>query len=127
LLWQLPYGKKLFGLRKKLCALPGLCRNQRLLLFATDVEGVFRYVPSKALRPMPITDGLANFETPYIIPRRNRCDLCLVCQEVCPTGAISRIPLEKVRMGTIDKYRIHFYKSFYVQFPKGKFCLRRGV
>lgn len=55
--------------------------------------------PSKALHPMPITDGLANFETPYIIPRRNRCDLCLACQEVCPTGAIAQIPLEKLQMG----------------------------
>jgi len=54
--------------------------------------------PGKALRPMPITDGLANFETPHIIPRQSRCDLCLACQKVCPTGAIVEVPLEKIRI-----------------------------
>ncbi len=55
--------------------------------------------PANALQPMPITEGLANFETPHIIPRKNRCDLCLACQKVCPTGAIAQVPLEKVQMG----------------------------
>jgi len=55
--------------------------------------------PANALQPMPITEGLANFETPQIIPRKNRCDLCLACQKVCPTGAIVQVPLEKIQMG----------------------------
>lgn len=73
--------------------------------------------PSKALRPMSITDGLANFETPYIIPRRNRCDLCLACQKVCPTGAIAQVPLKKIRMGKafIDKPRC-------LAWNEGKLC-----
>lgn len=73
--------------------------------------------PGKALRPMPITDGLANFETPHIIPRRNRCDLCLACQKVCPTGAIAEVPLEKIRMGkaVIDKPRC-------IAWNEGKMC-----
>ena len=73
--------------------------------------------PSKALSPMPITDGLANFETPYIIPRKNRCDLCLACQEVCPTGAIAEVPLEKVRMGKAD-----IDKSRCIAWDEGKMC-----
>lgn len=77
--------------------------------------------PSKALSPMPITDGLANFETPYLIPRRNRCDLCLACQEVCPTGAIREVPLEKIRMGkaVIDKPRC-------IAWNEGKMCFICG-
>lgn len=73
--------------------------------------------PSNALRPMPITDGLANFETPYIIPRKSRCDLCLSCQQVCPTGAITQVPLEQVRMGkaVIDKPRC-------IAWNEGKLC-----
>lgn len=73
--------------------------------------------PSNALRPMPITDGLANFETPFIIPRKNRCDLCLACQKVCPTGAIREVPLEKVRMGKalIEKPRC-------IAWNEGKLC-----
>ncbi len=73
--------------------------------------------PAKALYPMPITDGLANFETPYIIPRKTRCDLCLACQKVCPTGAIAQVPLEKIRMGkaAIDKSRC-------IAWNAGKLC-----
>ncbi|MBP2639618.1 MAG: rsxB 9 [Firmicutes bacterium] len=73
--------------------------------------------PSNALRPMPITEGLANFETPYVIPRKNRCDLCLACQKVCPTGAIAQVPLEKIRMGkaVIDKPRC-------IAWNDGKMC-----
>jgi len=73
--------------------------------------------PSNALRPMPITDGLANFETPCIIPRKNRCDLCLACQKVCPTGAIAQVPLGKIRMGkaVIDQSRC-------IAWNDGKMC-----
>jgi MauM/NapG family ferredoxin protein len=81
--------------------------------------------PSKALRPMPITDGIANFETPYIIPRKNRCDLCLACQAVCPTGAIAQVPLEKVRMGqaAIDKSRCIAWNESKLCFICGEQCL----
>lgn len=77
--------------------------------------------PSKALYPMPITDGLANFETPYLIPRRNRCDLCMACQEVCPTGAIRKVPLEKIQIGkaVIDKPRC-------IAWNEGKLCFICG-
>lgn len=80
--------------------------------------------PSKALRPMPITTGIANFETPYIIPRQNRCDLCLACQEVCPTGAIAQVPLEKIRMGVavIDKSRCIAWNNDKLCFICGEQC-----
>ncbi|VBB04960.1 Hypothetical protein LUCI_0166 [Lucifera butyrica] len=77
--------------------------------------------PSNALHSMPITDGLANFETPYIIPRIKRCDLCLACQEVCPTGAIAKVPLEKIRMG-----RAVINKSRCIAWSEGKSCLICG-
>jgi len=77
--------------------------------------------PSQALRPMPITAGFANFETPYIIPRQNRCDLCLACQEVCPTGAIAEVPLQKIQMGkaVIDNSRC-------IAWSEGKLCFICG-
>ncbi|WP_083795445.1 4Fe-4S dicluster domain-containing protein [Thermosinus carboxydivorans] len=50
-----------------------------------------------------------------------RCDLCLACQEVCPTGAIAKVPLEKVRMGraVIDQHRC-------IAWNEGKACLICG-
>ncbi len=80
--------------------------------------------PGKALQPMPITEGLGNFETPYIIPRKTRCDLCLTCQQVCPTGAIAEVPLEKVRMGqaVIEKPRCIAWNEGRLCFICGEQC-----
>lgn len=73
--------------------------------------------PANALRPMPLSEGLANFETPHIIPRKNRCDLCLACQKVCPTGAIAPVELAKISIGkaVIDHSRC-------IAWNDGKLC-----
>lgn len=47
--------------------------------------------PAKVLQPMPITKGIANFATPYIVPDKGHCYFCMACQRVCPTGAIREI------------------------------------
>lgn len=80
--------------------------------------------PAKAIQPMPISYGLGNFETPYIIPRKNRCDLCLACQEVCPTGAIAKIPIERVSMGkaVIDHQKCIAWKEDKLCFICGEQC-----
>jgi ferredoxin-type protein NapH len=56
---------------------------------------------------MPITDGIECYGTPYIIPRQASCSLCLACQDVCPTGALEKVNVEQVKMGSssIDKKR----------------------
>ncbi len=44
--------------------------------------------------------------TPYIVARDHACDLCLLCTEACPTGALQKIEeKEQVRMGraVVDK------------------------
>lgn len=50
---------------------------------------------------------LYEISIPRIIPREANCNLCLTCQEVCPTGAIAQVPLEQVKMGSavIDQQR----------------------
>ncbi len=46
-----------------------------------------------------------NQDTPYILPRKKACELCMKCVEVCPTGALRKIPVEDVKMGkaVLDK------------------------
>ncbi|MBT3295856.1 MAG: 4Fe-4S dicluster domain-containing protein [Verrucomicrobia bacterium] len=46
-----------------------------------------------------------NQDTPYILPRKKACELCMKCVEVCPTGALRKVPAEAVKMGTavLDK------------------------
>lgn len=77
--------------------------------------------PNKALQPMSITEGIECFGTPHIIPRKANCLLCLSCQNVCPTGAICKVKVEKVKMGSavIDKSRC-------LAWNEGKMCFICG-
>lgn len=63
-----------------------------------------RTCPNQALQPVSIFCGIGYYGTPHLVPRIGRCDLdaCFLCMEVCPTGAIQQVPLEKVRIGTAD-------------------------
>ncbi len=85
---------------RKLLRPPGALPESQFGAVCNRCGRCIQVCPSKALRPAPFTDGLAYFETPYIIPRQNRCDLCMACQAVCPTGAIMQLPPERVKMGT---------------------------
>jgi ferredoxin-type protein NapG len=46
-----------------------------------------------------------NQDTPYILPRQKACELCMQCVDVCPTGALAKIPEASVKMGkaVLDK------------------------
>ena len=48
--------------------------------------------------------GLA-IGTPYIVPRKVPCDLCLECASVCSSGALRKVEKPQVKMGIakIDK------------------------
>lgn len=103
---------------------PGALPEPELTAICNRCGRCIQVCPSKALKSMPITAGLANFETPYIIPREKRCDLCLACQKVCPTGAITQVPLAKVRMGkaVIDKSRCIAWTEAKACFICGEQC-----
>jgi MauM/NapG family ferredoxin protein len=80
--------------------------------------------PNEALIPMPVTEGIECYGTPYIIPRQGSCVLCMACQEVCPTGAIERVPPDKVKMGSssIDEKRCLAWSFDKLCFVCGEQC-----
>jgi len=61
--------------------------------------------PNRCINFFGFENGLASFDTPYIIPRDQACILCMKCGEICPTDAIGEIEhklepiLENVNMG----------------------------
>ena len=100
------WGKTVLGIKKVLRP-PGALQEGDFTSVCNRCGRCIKACSNNALQPMPITDGLECFETPYIVPRQANCFLCFTCQEVCPTGAIAQVPLEQVKMGTaeIDKLR----------------------
>jgi len=51
-----------------------------------------------AIKPASIFSGIANLGTPVM--ETNKCILCMECIRACPSGALSKIPKEEVRIGT---------------------------
>ena len=91
--------KKTVWAAEKALRPPGALNDMEFTAVCNRCGRCVQVCPANALQPMPLSKGLANFETPCIIPRKNRCDLCLACQKVCPTGAIEQVPLEKICIG----------------------------
>lgn len=57
-----------------------------------------------ALYPATYQAGIAGIYTPLFIPRLGYCEYnCTLCGQVCPTGAIPRLPVEEKRHQVIGK------------------------
>ncbi|MBC7254777.1 MAG: 4Fe-4S binding protein [Chloroflexi bacterium] len=63
-----------------------------------------RACPSHGLQPALAEAGLEGIWTPILVPRLGPCEYsCHTCGQVCPTGAIPRLPLEEKRLTPIGK------------------------
>lgn len=114
------WGKNI-GAAEKVLRPPGALQEADFTSVCTRCGRCFKACPNNALRPMPVTYGFECFETPYIIPREANCVLCLTCQEVCPIGAIARVPLEQIQMGRADLDKLRC-----IAWNNNKLCLICG-
>jgi MauM/NapG family ferredoxin protein len=66
-----------------------------------------RVCPTQGVQPSLFEGGIQNVLTPHLVPRLGYCDYsCNACGEVCPTGAIPRLPLEEKRHTPMGLARI---------------------
>lgn len=109
---------------KKVLRPPGALQEAEFISACNRCGRCIKACSNNALQPMPIIDGFESLETPYIIPRETNCVLCFTCQEVCPTGAIAKVPLELVKMGTaeLDKLRCLAWNGNRLCFICGEQC-----
>ena len=108
----------------------GKSRNERLLrppgaLDEPDFLGrcircgeCMKVCPNNALQPALVEAGLEGLWTPTLVPRIGYCEpSCVLCSEVCPTGAIWQItPKEKgwvVGVGAAQNQPIRLGTAFY--------------
>jgi polyferredoxin len=108
----------------------GKSRNERLLrppgaLDEPDFLGrcircgeCMKVCPNNALQPALVEAGIEGLWTPTLVPRIGYCEpSCVLCSEVCPTGAIWQItPKEKgwvVGVGAAQNQSIRLGTAFY--------------
>ena len=57
-----------------------------------------------ALYPASLQAGMYGLYTPMLVPRLGYCEYnCSLCGQVCPTGAIPRLPLPKKQKAVIGR------------------------
>lgn len=77
--------------------------------------------PSQSLQPGLLATGLEAVFSPVLTPRRGPCALeCAACGQVCPTGAIVRLPLEEKQWAKVGTARI--VREACVAWAEGKRC-----
>jgi ferredoxin len=86
---------------------PGVTEEDTFLSTCIRCSQCMKICPTTALQPALTQAGLAGLWTPLVVPRVGYCDYgCTACGQVCPSGAIPLLTLEKKRSMVIGKASI---------------------
>jgi ferredoxin len=86
---------------------PGVTDEDVFLSTCIRCSQCMKICPTTALQPALTEAGLAGIWTPLVVPRVGYCDYgCTACGQVCPSGAIPLLNLEKKRLAVIGKASI---------------------
>ena len=82
---------------------PGAVEERAFLERCIRCAECMKVCPNNALHPAFFEAGIEGLWTPILIPRIGYCEFsCVLCGQVCPTGAIQKIT-EKQKMGIGQK------------------------
>ena len=79
---------------------PGALREEDFLSICVRCGECMRVCPSQGLRPVLLDGPLYSLYTPKLVPRIGECQLCMLCWQVCPTGALVEIDPSQMKIGT---------------------------
>jgi polyferredoxin len=102
---------KLTTLTPKLIRPPGALEEREFLKRCVKCGECMKVCITNGLQPTLLEAGLEGIWSPILIPKIGYCEFrCTLCGQVCPTGAIKRLPLEekikvKIGLAIIDKSR----------------------
>jgi MauM/NapG family ferredoxin protein len=81
---------------------PGVLREEDFLDKCVRCGECMKVCLRSALYPASLQAGLYSLYTPTIVPRLGYCEYnCSLCGQVCPTGAIPKLPLEQKKKAVI--------------------------
>ncbi|NLP01194.1 MAG: 4Fe-4S binding protein [Fibrobacter sp.] len=90
---------------------PGALPEEKFLARCSGCGECMKVCPTNGLQPCMFTDGFSRLYTPKLVPRIGGCEeKCSLCGNVCPNGAIRKLPLEekqfaKIGTAVIDRHK----------------------
>ena len=104
---------------------PGAVDEGKFPALCARCGNCVRVCPQKVIHPDLGRTGLAGCLTPVVVIEPGYCsEICNACNEVCPSGAIKRIPLsekQRVAIGTAEVRR-----SRCLAWAAGQYCMVCG-
>lgn len=98
LMLALPTGFRHPERRSRLLRPPGVQDEELFLRTCVRCGECIKVCLTSALYPATHQAGISGIYTPLLIPRLGYCEYnCTLCGQVCPTGAIPRLPVEDKR------------------------------
>jgi len=101
---------------------PGSLPEDEFLDACIRCGACMKVCPTNALHPALLESGLEGIYTPRLIPRIGWCEKnCVLCTEVCPSGAITRLRIadkETTVIGTA-----YFIKDLCIPWAEGRECI----
>ncbi len=87
---------------------PGAQDEEVFLSTCLRCSQCLKICPTSALQPAAFESGLEGLWTPVLVPRVGYCDYgCTACGQVCPSGAIPKLNLERKREAVIGKASVN--------------------
>ncbi len=81
---------------------PGVLREEDFLDKCVRCGECMKVCLRSALYPASLQTGLYSLYTPMVVPRLGYCEYnCSLCGQVCPTGAIPKLPLDQKKKAVI--------------------------
>ncbi|MDI6801707.1 MAG: 4Fe-4S binding protein [Thermodesulfovibrionales bacterium] len=97
-----PFSKSEF-INQKLIRPPGSLVEKEFLKRCVKCGECMKVCITNGLQPTLLEAGLEGIWSPMLVPKLGYCEFrCTLCGQVCPTGAIKRLPIEekiKVKIG----------------------------
>lgn len=101
---------------------PGAAQEGALLALCSRCGQCMKTCPTNVIQPRGLDGGLLETFTPYMDFRVGSCDWsCNECGKVCPTGALTALPLAEKRKTRIG--RAYIDRNRCIPWADGKTCL----
>lgn len=111
-----------YRLNASLLRPPGALAEEEFLQRCVRCGECMKVCIGQALQPALLQAGATGLWTPMVVARLGYCEYnCTLCGQVCPTGAIQRLPVE-VKRKTVIGLAV-FDKDRCLPFARGEECL----